>query len=152
AAIPARQRGHAAPLLLVPRSLSRPQRDVDARCVHARRSAGRDAALPRAFDQVRPARARQPVGLPRFRMAHAHTTAHAQLRRADRSGVRPLRLRPGAATVSSVLHEQYDSLERQHATAKLGMWVFLGSEALLFAGLIALYAAYRFVYSAEFHM
>jgi len=46
---------------------------------------------------------------------------------------------------------QYDSLERQHATAQLGMWVFLGSETLLFAGLFALYAAYRFVYPAEFH-
>jgi cytochrome c oxidase subunit 3 len=41
-------------------------------------------------------------------------------------------------------------LARQHATARLGMWVFLGSEALLFAGLIALYAAYRFAYPAEF--
>jgi cytochrome c oxidase subunit 3 len=48
-------------------------------------------------------------------------------------------------------HVQYDSLARQHATARLGMWVFLGSESLLFAGLFALYAAYRFVYPAEFH-
>jgi cytochrome c oxidase subunit 3 len=51
---------------------------------------------------------------------------------------------------ASVLHVQYDSLERQHATARLGMWIFLGSEALLFAGLLALYAAYRFAYPAEF--
>ncbi|HET9626920.1 MAG TPA: cytochrome c oxidase subunit 3 family protein [Kofleriaceae bacterium] len=49
------------------------------------------------------------------------------------------------------LHEQYDSLPRQHATARLGMWIFLGSESLLFAGLFALYAAYRFTYPAEFH-
>ena len=49
------------------------------------------------------------------------------------------------------VHMQYDSLERQHATAQLGMWVFLGSETLLFAGLFALYAAYRFAYPAEFH-
>lgn len=49
------------------------------------------------------------------------------------------------------VHFQYDSLERQHATAQLGMWVFLGSETLLFAGLFALYAAYRFAYPAEFH-
>jgi cytochrome c oxidase subunit 3 len=46
---------------------------------------------------------------------------------------------------------QYDSLDRQHATARLGMWVFLASESLLFAGLFALYAAYRFVYPVEFH-
>jgi cytochrome c oxidase subunit 3 len=32
----------------------------------------------------------------------------------------------------------------------LGMWVFLGSEALLFAGLFALYAAYRAMYGDDF--
>ena len=53
--------------------------------------------------------------------------------------------------VANRVHFQYESLERQHATAQLGMWVFLGSESLLFAGLFALYAAYRFVYPAEFH-
>jgi cytochrome c oxidase subunit 3 len=31
------------------------------------------------------------------------------------------------------------------------MWLFLGSESLLFAGLFGLYAAYRFAYPAEFH-
>jgi cytochrome c oxidase subunit 3 len=46
---------------------------------------------------------------------------------------------------------QYDTLARQHATARLGMWIFLASESLLFAGLFALYAAYRAVYPAEFH-
>jgi cytochrome c oxidase subunit 3 len=46
---------------------------------------------------------------------------------------------------------QYESIEKQRATARLGMWVFLGSESLLFAGLFALYAAYRFVYPDEFH-
>jgi cytochrome c oxidase subunit 3 len=54
-------------------------------------------------------------------------------------------------TAAGPLHVQYDSLERQHATARLGMWIFLGSESLLFAGLLALYAAYRFAYPAEFH-
>jgi cytochrome c oxidase subunit 3 len=53
--------------------------------------------------------------------------------------------------VIAAQHEQYDSLERQHASARLGMWVFLGSELLLFAGLLALYAAYRFRYAADFH-
>lgn len=55
------------------------------------------------------------------------------------------------AAIAGPVHFQYDSLERQHATARLGMWVFLGSESLLFAGLLALYAAYRFAYPAEFH-
>jgi len=45
---------------------------------------------------------------------------------------------------------QYDSIERQHATARLAMWIFLGSELLLFAGLFALYAAYRFAYAEDF--
>ena len=49
------------------------------------------------------------------------------------------------------LEVQYDTLARQHATARLGMWIFLASESLLFAALFALYAAYRFVYPAEFH-
>ena len=49
------------------------------------------------------------------------------------------------------LHVQYESLAKQHATARLGMWVFLGSESLLFAGLFALYAAYRYLYAVEFH-
>jgi cytochrome c oxidase subunit 3 len=59
--------------------------------------------------------------------------------------------RDGPEARSRRVHFQYDSLERQHATAQLGMWVFLGSESLLFAGLFALYAAYRFAYPAEFH-
>ena len=45
---------------------------------------------------------------------------------------------------------QFDTLARQHASARLGMWIFLGSELLLFAGLLALYAAYRFAYPIEF--
>jgi cytochrome c oxidase subunit 3 len=38
---------------------------------------------------------------------------------------------------------------RAHAL-HLGMWTFLGSETLLFAGLFALYTAYRSIYPAEF--
>jgi cytochrome c oxidase subunit 3 len=38
---------------------------------------------------------------------------------------------------------------RDHAL-QLGVWVFLGSETLLFAGLFALYTAYRAEYRAEF--
>ena len=53
--------------------------------------------------------------------------------------------------IADRVHVQYESLERQHTTARLGMWVFLGSESLLFAGLFALYAAYRFAYPVEFH-
>jgi cytochrome c oxidase subunit 3 len=37
----------------------------------------------------------------------------------------------------------FESVEQQAQAARLGMWVFLGSELLLFAGLFALYAGYR---------
>ena len=39
--------------------------------------------------------------------------------------------------------EPFEDLARQAHAARLGMWVFLGTEVLLFAGLFALYAAYR---------
>jgi cytochrome c oxidase subunit 3 len=38
---------------------------------------------------------------------------------------------------------QFETLEQQAHAAKLGMWVFLGSELLLFAGLFALFVSYR---------
>jgi cytochrome c oxidase subunit 3 len=50
-----------------------------------------------------------------------------------------------------IAHSQYDSIARRHATARLGMWLFLGSESLLFAGLLALFAAYRVMYPTAFH-
>ena len=50
----------------------------------------------------------------------------------------------------SRLAEQFEDLAKQGHAARLGMWVFLGSEILLFAGLFALYAAYRTMYPAEF--
>lgn len=37
----------------------------------------------------------------------------------------------------------FQSSEQQAQAARLGMWVFLGSELLLFGGLFALYAGYR---------
>ena len=53
--------------------------------------------------------------------------------------------------ISAVPKMQFDTLDRQHASARLGMWIFLGSELLLFAGLLALYGAYRFTYPTDFH-
>jgi cytochrome c oxidase subunit 3 len=46
--------------------------------------------------------------------------------------------------------EHFDTLEQQAHAAHLGMWVFLASELLLFAGLFALYFAYRAMYPAGF--
>jgi cytochrome c oxidase subunit 3 len=39
----------------------------------------------------------------------------------------------------------------QGVSARLGMWLFLLSEILLFGGLFLLYAVYRFKHPAEFH-
>jgi cytochrome c oxidase subunit 3 len=48
------------------------------------------------------------------------------------------------------LAEQFEDLDKQVHAYRLGMWAFIASEALLFAGLFTLYAAYRVMYPAEF--
>lgn len=48
------------------------------------------------------------------------------------------------------LGEQFHDLERQAATLRFGMWIFLVSEILLFAALFTLYAAYRTMFSEDF--
>jgi cytochrome c oxidase subunit 3 len=48
------------------------------------------------------------------------------------------------------LGEQYADFPQQDYSLKFGMWVFLGSETLLFGGLFALYAAYRDMYGQDF--
>lgn len=48
------------------------------------------------------------------------------------------------------LHEQFADLDKQDHAARLGMWIFLGSEAMLFTGIFALYTGYRVLYPAEF--
>ena len=49
-------------------------------------------------------------------------------------------------TAGSVLEE-----ERDDTGARLGMWLFLLSEVLLFGGMFILYSAYRFKNPADFH-
>lgn len=46
--------------------------------------------------------------------------------------------------------DHFESLGQQVHAARLGMWIFVGSEALLFAALFGLYATYRAVYPEEF--
>jgi cytochrome c oxidase subunit 3 len=46
--------------------------------------------------------------------------------------------------------EPFESLARQAHAARLGMWIFLGTEVLLFGGLFALYAAYRIEHPGGF--
>src|SRR5262245_39903242 len=50
------------------------------------------------------------------------------------------------------LAEQFDDLDQQEHANRLGMWVFLGSETLLFAALFELYWAYRQMYGDAFSM
>ena len=46
--------------------------------------------------------------------------------------------------------EPFDTLEHQAHAARLGMWVFLASELLLFGGFFALLTAYRFEHARGF--
>ena len=49
-----------------------------------------------------------------------------------------------------LLHEQFEDLDKQEHAARLGMWVFLATELLFFAGLFTLYSAYRTMYPVDF--
>jgi cytochrome c oxidase subunit 3 len=48
------------------------------------------------------------------------------------------------------LREPWESLRRQREAASFGMWIFLGSEALLFGGLIMAFAANRLLHPEAF--
>jgi cytochrome c oxidase subunit 3 len=48
------------------------------------------------------------------------------------------------------LGEQFSGYARQEHTLRFGMWTFLASELMLFAGLFALYASYRAMFPADF--
>lgn len=50
------------------------------------------------------------------------------------------------------LQHHFEDLPKQAHAAKLGMWLFLGSEVLFFSGLFTLYAAYRAHHSEIFRL
>ena len=50
--------------------------------------------------------------------------------------------------VIAVAHE---TEHRNHTESKIGMWLFLSTELLLFGGLFLLYSAYRYRYAVDFH-
>jgi cytochrome c oxidase subunit 3 len=50
----------------------------------------------------------------------------------------------------SFLAHHFESLEKQQHAARLGMWVFLATEVLLFAALFAAYAVYRYLFHEAF--
>jgi cytochrome c oxidase subunit 3 len=49
-----------------------------------------------------------------------------------------------------VLKHHFEDLEQQHASERLGMWMFLATEVLFFGGLFGAYTCYRIWYPAEF--
>lgn len=55
-----------------------------------------------------------------------------------------------ASTHSPVLKHHFDNLEQQHASEKLGMWMFLVTEVLFFSGLFVAYTVYRHLFPDEF--
>jgi cytochrome c oxidase subunit III len=49
------------------------------------------------------------------------------------------------------LAHHFDTIQQQDYAARLGMWLFLGTEVLLFAGLFLGYTVYRHFYHDAFH-
>src|SRR3982751_5884337 len=49
------------------------------------------------------------------------------------------------------LAHHFDTIEKQDYAVRLGMWLFLGTEVLLFAGLFLGYTVYRNFYHEAFH-
>ena len=49
------------------------------------------------------------------------------------------------------LAHHFDTMDQQNHAIRLGMWLFLGTEVLLFAGLFLGYSVYRHLYHATFH-
>jgi cytochrome c oxidase subunit 3 len=48
------------------------------------------------------------------------------------------------------LAHHFESLEQQHESATLGMWLFLGTELMVFGGLFTGYTVYRWMYPNAF--
>ncbi|MFO0584584.1 MAG: cytochrome c oxidase subunit 3 family protein [Anaeromyxobacter sp.] len=55
-----------------------------------------------------------------------------------------------ASAAASPLAHHFESLEKQQHAARLGMWLFLATEVLLFAGLFTGYGVYRYLYADAF--
>jgi cytochrome c oxidase subunit 3 len=57
----------------------------------------------------------------------------------------------GSHAANPHLAHHFDTIEKQDYAARLGMWLFLGTEVLLFAGLFLGYTVYRHFYHDAFH-
>jgi cytochrome c oxidase subunit 3 len=51
---------------------------------------------------------------------------------------------------ASFLAHHFETLEKQTHAARLGMWLFLATEVLLFTALFAAYAVYRYLFAQDF--
>lgn len=51
---------------------------------------------------------------------------------------------------AGLLHEQFDDIAQQEEAATLGMWVFLGTEMMMFGALFLAYTVYRITYPHAF--
>src|SRR6478609_2432340 len=56
-----------------------------------------------------------------------------------------------AAPRGAKLAHHFDTIDKQDYAVRLGMWLFLGTEVLLFAGLFLGYTVYRHFYHEAFH-
>lgn len=54
------------------------------------------------------------------------------------------------ATNTPSLKHHFDNIHQQHASERLGMWMFLVTEVLFFAGLFGAYTMYRYWYPEDF--
>ncbi len=50
----------------------------------------------------------------------------------------------------TLLAHHFEDLEQQHGAASFGMWIFLGTELMVFGGLFTAYAVYRHAYPHAF--
>jgi len=55
-----------------------------------------------------------------------------------------------SAEAHPALAHHFESLETQQHAARLGMWLFLATEVLLFTALFAAYAVYRYLFHTDF--
>jgi cytochrome c oxidase subunit III len=55
-----------------------------------------------------------------------------------------------ASTHSPVLKHHFEDLHQQHSAERLGIWMFLATEVLFFAGLFGSYTVYRLWYPSDF--
>jgi cytochrome c oxidase subunit 3 len=60
------------------------------------------------------------------------------------------RRRAQVAEIAAACAHQFDDAEQQHDASTLGMWVFLVTEIMFFAGMFTVYVAYRSLYPGAF--